>query len=413
MSNLNAENIRTRLARSLPDLDQRILLKELDLLSIQIAEMDGDLLKRLLAVLLAAAEFRLKIYTHFQDLTGSLPKLRSPKERIQRMMQFLQEFVPEKELSQDRKAFDRWMDITGVRERARVAMHESDRLSEMILHLLRDHLIELFADLPESAVLQEWKAKDLSRYLENELVDSPRWQNQVTVLKVWEGLCRSLPENKWRLLWSESWDRRIKDYLSSPEENIWVQVQAFKLCVLIESNHGLAMIHHRLTSPAAGRDDVFLRASLLDVVEKNYHVNELRRLILEIIHRPDPSEYVLIAAIRKIASVEMPDNVAIVNDLLSNTKSTASTDKVRASTAIALETILLSAISAGVPKQIIGELQTVQENALKHATGYRFQLALIESLGKAALTHADRQPGDAIDEFDHRILTESGSGYLQ
>ncbi len=278
------------------------------------------------------------------------------------MLDFLIESVPGSCLCDDRKAFDRWLDLTGVRERARVAMHESDRLTEMLLHLLSDCLIETFAAIPIKDVAPEWIRADVSHHLENELNDSPRWQNQVTVLKVWENICRSLPEEKWRQMWSEPWDRRVKNLLSSPEENIWLQTQAFKLSVVVESSHALAIIHHRLASPAASRDDVFLRACLLEIVARSYPVQELSRLLQETFRRPDPSEHVLITAARRISSIPKPESIPLLSGILASGSNPGFSDKVRAAAAISLEEMIVSELSTSA--QMVGDLQTIYESAL-------------------------------------------------
>ncbi len=81
MNSLNAENIRSRLTRSLPELDRRILVKEAHSLSLRLASMDGPLLSRITVLLGANAETRFRLYSQFQELLLALPKLRHRKRK--------------------------------------------------------------------------------------------------------------------------------------------------------------------------------------------------------------------------------------------------------------------------------------------------------------------------------------------
>lgn len=406
MSNLNTAHIRSRLIRSLPELDRRLLIVDIDDLTDRLSKLSGTLPERITLLLSNAAEFRLRVFTSFQELMTALPKLRTDDEKKLLMMDFLEGVLHSTELNQDRKAFERWMDVTAVRERARVAMHESDRRSEILLCLLKDCLIEMYSSTSPDEIKPSWSKLDISRHLENELNDSPRWQNQVATLKVWEGLCRSIPEERWRYLWNESWDRRVKNILSTPEDHVWLQLQAFRLYGIIEPSHALAMIHHRFSSPAANPDDVFLRTSLLDVVETTYPVSELTRIITEIFHRPDPSEHVLINAARKLAVTGVTDALPLLSEVFHSQHPSVLTDKVQAAAAISLETIAVSQLAGGADNAHLDEIQSIRERVLPTARGYRFQLALVEGLGQAAFAHAEAEPGDRIDEFDHRILVD-------
>lgn len=405
MNSHNTPNIRSKLMRAMSHLEQRVLIREIDALSERLAALEGTLQQRVVRLLAEGSEIRFDMFTRFQELLAALPKLRTDREKNQHMLEFLAGFTGEKELREDRKAFDRWMDLTGVRERARVAMHESDRHSEMLLLLLRDLLVESFAEMPAAGIGKSWAELDVSRHLENELNDSPRWQNQVTVLKVLEGLCRSLQEKAWQQIWTDAWDRRVKNLLSSPEENIWLQVQAFKLCVAMEPSHALAMIHHRLNTPAAGGNDVFLRTCLLDILQQNYPVSELGRIVSEVLRRPDPSEHVLIAAASKIASIPAAGSLQILELVIGPAANGAFTDKIRASAAISLESILTACCTDGSGAELLDAALGLLEKSLEPSGGRRLQTALVEALGKTALAHAAAIPGNTIDALDHRILS--------
>ncbi|MCD4654589.1 hypothetical protein K8T06_11750 [bacterium] len=416
MNTLTAATIQMELKAALPALECRILVHEIEVLSERIAKLEGNLTERVISVLDEVSALRYRIYSEFQELNRDLPLLRTNDDKTERCLEFLTCIKLTEKLSEDRKAFNRWMDITAVRERARIAMHESDRTGEMVLHLLRQALLARFGNLTAKEMTAELERLEIPRRLETEFNDSPRWQNLVVVLKVWEGLMRSLPSGNRDAIWSEKWEQRIAELMSAPEENPWVQVQAFKTMAVYDPEKCLAMIHHRFISPDQSGDDIFLRSDLLEVLQENYTVKNLNIIIRDIFQRPDPSEHVRIKAGLKLALLPADQNLQIIAEILDPETEKPDTEKVRAAVAISLGKLVTKAELSNKTEPVISKLLGIIESSLSKKTVSRIQEALVEGLSGFATAHAKQCPGDKIDALDHRILkcldhTISNSGF--
>jgi len=328
--------------------------------------------------------------------------MRNEAEKIDRCLEFLKIFTPEKDLAGDRKAFRRWMDLSTVRERARVAMHASDRTGEMLLHLLREMLIAERDASGVDAVAVRLESADIPRILSVEFDDSPRWQNRVTVLKVWEGLVAG-SENRDQLCPSE-WQQRIADLMSTPEENVWVQVQAFKTMAVLHPEQCLAMIHHRFVNPSDLPDDVFLRTSLLEILDTCFPMTDKSPVIRDVFRRPDPSEHVRIRAALHLSRLSVPDSLPVIRRLHDPETGSRDTEKVLAASAIALGELIAKSAHKDIEGAAFRELMQVHRYILDTVIPCRVQQALIEGLGNLASWNARHHPVDAIDSVDFSVL---------
>jgi len=404
MDNLSLNTIQTQLTESLPLLERKILVREIKQLSIRLNKKEGLFVERILAVLDEVAVLRYEIYSEFQKLDNDLPKLRTKEEKIERCMEFLKIITPTANLKADRQAFKRWMDIAAVRERARVAMHESDRTGEMVINLLRQTLLSEFQNLTPDKIYAEIERMKITKILEAEFNDSPRWQNQVVVLKVWEALIRSLPVDKRSPIWSPAWECRIADIMSSPEENTWLQIQAFQTMAVYNKDKCLAVIYHRFKSPDQSGDDIFLRTGLIELVYEEFSNAELHLVLRDIFQRPDPSEHVRIKAGLKLASLSVDQALSLIANILNPPAKTTETEKVLAAVAISLGKLAIESEKTNAPESIISELLDLIELSLTKKPPEKVEEALFEGLKEFAAVHAARCPMDHIDALDHRIL---------
>lgn len=403
MGELQLDLIRSQLIEALPKLEQQVLVREIDILARRLAETDADVLTAILKILDQGAAVRLKLYTDFQELNRTLPRLRTREEKIKRCLEFLAGFNEPETLSEDKRAFNRWMDITAVRERARVAMHESDRLSEMVLHLLRTVLLKRYKSMEAAEITADLESLEIPRRLEVEFEDSPRWQNRVVVLKVWEGLIRSLPVRAREGVWTSDWEQRISDLMSTPEENTWVQIQAFKTMTVWNPEHCLAIIHHRFVTPDSSPDDVFLRSDLLALLDEEFTKKELTPVLREVFRKPDPSEHVRIQAGLRLASMPLDQGLSIISDLLDPDITQRDTEKVQTAAMMSLGRYLRKTDRL---KQTDSTMMRLMDSVDRFmcSNSQQVQQALLESLKQLSVVHARRCPVDEIDPLDFRVL---------
>lgn len=394
----------TILRDALPALDRDILTREISALSRRLDQIEGSLLERTFALLDDTAAFRQRLYHAFQELNRTAPTIRDTEEKIERYLEFLAIFTPEKTLKGDRRAFHRWMDLTAVRERARVAMHASDRDAEMLLHLLRVLLIaELKSSNPES-LSRQLETSEISRKLHVEFDDSPRWQNRVTVLKIWEGVLRETPPEHREKLCPPVWTQKMTDIMSAPEENVWVQVQAFNTMAVLQPEQCLAMIHHRFVNPSDLPDDVFLRTSLINILDESFSVSDRNPVIRDVFRRPDPSEHVRIQAALQLSRLPVSDGLEVIRRLNNAPDERLDTEKVLAASGIALGELIEKTAHRDTEGPVFNDLLQLHRHILDTTTSCRVQQALIEGLCLLASRNARRHPADTIDPVDFKVL---------
>jgi len=404
MSTLNNNTIHEQLVRSLPELDQKILIHECRTLSEHLDGLSGELYQRIIRLLDETAAFRYRIYSEFMELNRTVPNQRDTERKTDLCMDFLATFTPADALPGDRRAFHRWMDLSAVRERARVAMHESDRLGEMLLHLLRETLIGKYRESGLAEIQRIMQEEDLPKKLEAEVNDSPRWQNRVTVLKIWDGLVRTGASEAVEALCPAAWQQRMIDLMATPEENIWVQIQAFKTMAFIRPEQCLAMIHHRFTTPSDRPDDVFLRTHLLDVLDAHFPVSDKSPVIRDIFRRPDPSEHVRIKAALHLSRMSGADSLPVIRGLHAEDAGRPETEKVLAASGISLGKLILKAAHKDIHGQSFRELLGALRRILDHSRQCRVQQALVEGVDALAAWNAGHHPCDTVDALDFEVL---------
>ncbi len=358
------------------------------------------------------AAFRHQLVSDYRAMEQDLTRISDRSRQVDRMMAFLASVTPQEKLAEDRRAFNRWMDAGAVRERTRIILHHSEREIELILHYVRAEWCRSI----QKQTNPEHSVKDrngIEETLWTEFDETPRWQNRMAVLRVWENALALMPVSSRASFLPTRWIEVISAVMEAPEENIWVQKAAFYVMALADPPYCQSMINKRFMARDANPQSIFLRAALIDLQSDRFPPDQFNELLTRIFHQPDPSEHVCLTAAKHLSDLQNESGYSLARSIIQKQVPGSESSKVRTATILALLKIWESTFAkeqmsglAGKITELILETLEKEENTNVLRAGLEVLGSIARQYGNWLFSHKSGA-SDAywdIDDWEFRML---------
>ncbi|MBN1550582.1 hypothetical protein JW979_03895, partial [bacterium] len=378
----------------LSTLECRLLKHMIQSLACQMSKIDGDISYQLTSLISDHAEWRTAMVQNYRAMEKDLGQLTDSNSQVERMLLFLSTFTDPDKLKGDRKAFRRWMDAAAVRERARCELHERERSIEIAIKYLRFYW---------GHSNQKQNITQISELLWEEFNESPRWQNRMAVLAFWIDRIRSGDERATEIVSKGRWYQKVREIVEQGIEEVWLQLEAFRLLTHIDSDETYNIITKRFEHPLSYRTDLFVRSGLLNILRTLYTPNQIEKVLKIIFFQPDLSDHLQIHAADAIINLSDSHFEYYANQVLNDTESHYS-DRVKAQTARSISTFVIKKMGSKLENEndfIV--LKNLLQN-LNPKQGILTARSILEGIGEISATYGKLHRPDSITEFDHNIL---------
>ncbi|MCS6884973.1 MAG: hypothetical protein RMM17_00815 [Acidobacteriota bacterium] len=248
----------------------------------------------------------------------------------------------------------RWLDISLVIERYKLALEQEAKFQEkglnVLTHLVTDFLEQLSSPTTRYKVVRTLLVShNLENILNDRIENGHGWFVRASALSFYNSIIEHIDADSRRNLFSSQTVRLVTRVAYDGQEEVWTRKEAMQLLVNTYPEDALEIFESYLRHPKLN-DELFLRAAIVRLLGKHF-VNEAGLQLIEQILRNDPSEHVQIEALKALAL--FPATTAITRlSAYIGTKSHAC-EQVRAA---ALESLSKLTIDEAYTRQVVDSL---------------------------------------------------------
>ncbi|GEM_PF-7069240 len=275
-------------------------------------DLAGLTLKTVIETVVAHAEFRRSIRKAYVNMEKSLSKADDPAAQRTIMIDFLAVFEDPQCLREDNMAFNRWMDVGAVRERARLELHSRERFIQNAMRFI-PFLIHREAEATVDVI---WTRSGLDRILSDEFDETPRWQNQQTILDIVYQTFVSFSSEKNRARIPDIWTRRAEELVGATGMTAWIQVSSFRLLDHVQPEKSLDRILERIRNASRKPDDVFARAGMIRHHMLHLDSRQTIGFMKSLLDSSESSDHVIMSSFERLGATDPNDAVEFLSEFM-------------------------------------------------------------------------------------------------
>ncbi len=275
-------------------------------------ESAGLTLKTIIEMIVAHAEFRRSIRKAYVHMEKSLSEVADPSAQRTIMISFLATFSDPESSREDIRAFDRWMDVGAVRERARIELHSRERIIQNAMRFIP----AMVRQDGDATVEVSWARAGLDRILSDEFDETPRWQNQQTILDIVYQTFASSSADQTRARVPDVWIRRAGQLVGAAEMTAWIQVSSFRLLDYVQPEQSGERIMERIRNASRKPDDVFSRAGMIRIYLQQLDSERAIGFMRSLMESSESSDHVKMSSFERLAEADPNDTVEFLADFL-------------------------------------------------------------------------------------------------
>lgn len=380
MTNKETPSFETITGKAFSSFERTAFLHDITSIKL-IVQKNGLSLKTLVDSIIEHANFRRTIRSDYVKMEKLLSDSSDQNMQKQIMLDFLSTFTPTNVLKGDEHAFNRWMDISSVRERARIILHSRERIIQNTIRLIPGVIKEI--EKPESgeSILSIWNSHRLDPLLDSEFNETPRWQNQQSILDCIFNCIQSLSKEHLIQFVQPIWIGRVRELVLLTTVSAWIQLSAFRILNCLEPGKSKETILNRIKNATEISDDLFARAGMIKHFLLESTPQETISLVHDVIQIPDPSEHVRMSAIECISRIDPIQTETLVWSILESDRCST---KIKSITLLAFGAALLARSSSAETVQLT--METIKKLR-------QFVINVSDSVLLRALLHVVRDLG--------------------